>query len=380
MKGQKILYGVCGIGSGHTYRQLPIIERLAAANTLVIFAYDFSFRFLSEHFRANPDVHVIPVAVPFYAGGEQGLDFVRTAHLAAKKPVNFTAINCQAMAEAAALIGKPDLVISDYEPVSAQYAYAYATPLVTIDQQSKYLTGDLPERINGQSYLDEIMRLKMFFPRAEARLACSFFNVATRKSPADRVIIIPPVIRSELLALVRRDIDSRSFIVYLTAQQGFRQDLPELMQVCAGQKAARFHIFLPSGSTDKQISLAPNITLHRSGGGDFLKVLQSCSGIISTAGHGLLSEAMFLGIPVYAMPLPLYEQEMNAKVIDDKGFGISWPILTHEKLTEFIRCCPHYSQAIIQDDSVLLRGDGAAEIMSCLADNFGLQEPLKEGA
>jgi hypothetical protein len=44
------------------------------------------------------------------------------------------------------LIGKPDLVISDYEPISAQYAYASGTPLVTIDQQSKYLVGDYEPR------------------------------------------------------------------------------------------------------------------------------------------------------------------------------------------------------------------------------------------
>lgn len=34
--------------------------------------------------------------------------------------------------------GGLDLVISDYEPISAQYAYATGTPLITSDQQSKF--------------------------------------------------------------------------------------------------------------------------------------------------------------------------------------------------------------------------------------------------
>ena len=31
---------------------------------------------------------------------------------------------------------------------------------------------------------------------------------------------------------------------------------------------------------------------------------------------------MFLGIPVYALPLPLYEQQLNADVIAEGRFGI----------------------------------------------------------
>jgi UDP:flavonoid glycosyltransferase YjiC (YdhE family) len=39
MKSKKILYGVCGIGMGHTYRQLPLLDELAIDNRIVLFVY-----------------------------------------------------------------------------------------------------------------------------------------------------------------------------------------------------------------------------------------------------------------------------------------------------------------------------------------------------
>jgi Glycosyl transferase family 1 len=69
------------------------------------------------------------------------LDFAASLDAAQNQHINFFQENIAAMAQAQKMIGKPDLVISDYEPVSAQYAYAYDAPLITVDQQSKYLIG-----------------------------------------------------------------------------------------------------------------------------------------------------------------------------------------------------------------------------------------------
>ena len=66
MKKKKILYGIAGIGLGHTYRQLPIIEYLAKKYLLVIFAYDKSYEFYSSHFKNRKSVYVERVAVPFF--------------------------------------------------------------------------------------------------------------------------------------------------------------------------------------------------------------------------------------------------------------------------------------------------------------------------
>jgi hypothetical protein len=70
-------------------------------------------------------------------------------------------------------------------------------PLITIDQQSKYLCGNYPS-LNGKSVISEIMRLRMFLPKANARIACSFFNVDTSENKFN-VIILPPTIKDQIL-------------------------------------------------------------------------------------------------------------------------------------------------------------------------------------
>ena len=80
----------------------------------------------------------------------------------------------------------------------------------------------------------------------------------------------------------------------------------------------------------------------------------------------LLWEAMYLGIPVYAIPLPVYEQHMNAHVIEQHGFGVSRPKLERENLEYFIRNIPKYRNNIGQNHDVLLRRPGQAEIITFL--------------
>ena len=87
---------------------------------------------------------------------------------------------------------------------------------------------------------------------------------------------------------------------------------------------------------------------------------------MSTAGHTLLSEAMFLGIPVYAVPLDLYEQQMNAYVIGRFGFGINHTEIDSEKLNDFISQLSSFSKNIAQDQNRLLRRPGQLEIIRSL--------------
>ncbi len=75
---------------------------------------------------------------------------------------------------------------------------------------------------------------------------------------------------------------------------------------------------------------------------------------------------MYLGIAVYAIPLPVYEQHMNAQVLEQHGFGVSRPKLDRENLEDFLRRIPEFKARIEQDDRVLLRRNGLPEIIAVL--------------
>ncbi|HSI20356.1 MAG TPA: glycosyltransferase family protein [Verrucomicrobiae bacterium] len=352
MSGKKILYGVCGIGNGHTQRQLPLIEHFAGRHTIVIFAYDSSYAFYANHFDNHPSVTVVEVAVPFYVGSKDGIDFEATEQLP-RNQKDFAGINAKAKAMAKELIGTPDLVISDYEPICAEYAYEHGAPLITIDQQSKYLAGDFPQELHGLTYADEVARLKLFFPTAACRIACSFFDVR-KKEGGDDVLMLPSILSDSVVTMKNVPSEPREFLVYFSSQQVFPQSLEEVVQLCETEGAI-FHIFAPdiAGRQGNEM-----VHLYSHGAPQFKEILARCSGIISTAGHTLLSEAMSLGIPVYALPLPLYEQQMNAEVIQANGFGISANRIDGENLRQFVSSVGQYREAIRADRDILLRGNG----------------------
>lgn len=364
----KILYGICGIGSGHTYRQLPMVEHFAGVCDLMIFAYGASFDFYTEHFKGT-SVKVLEVAVPFFVGNKNGIDIKATAEAPANKNKDFIKINCAALSRASRELGKPDLVISDYEPVSARYAYANGASLVTIDQQSKYLCGDFPEELGGYGFKDEIARLLFFFPRADARIACSFFNFPI-KTGMVKVHVFPPVIKNSVLSLQREPVSEPiSILVYISAAREFSQTFDELTRIFSKMKEARFHLFAGE-NRGYSVEASESIRIYSHGDPRFIQILGQCRGIISTAGHSLLSEAMYLGIPVYAIPVSPYEQHMSAHIIDKYGFGVAHGKVEENKLAYFIHNIPRFENAIRSDTKVLLRGIGQEKILGFIRDRF----------
>lgn len=347
----KILYGICGIGNGHLFRQLPILTSYAQQGaTLVVFAYDASLAYLQKTF---PQMHVLRVAVPYIAGKDNGLDFESSAKMKINQ-ANFFSINCEAMAQAEKLIGKPDLVISDYEPNTAQYAYAWDAPLVTIDQQSKFLSGKFPPSIEGCFYEDEIMRLRLFFPKAAMRIACSFFSVESN----GEVMIVPPIIRNTVYDMKRKP-QNGQILIYFSMQQFKEQPLEEFIDLFSQFPDYHFHLFVPEFFQQQ----SENITFYKHGDPKFDALLECCEGIISTAGHSLLSEAMMLGIPVLALPLRIYEQQINGLTIGKNHFGLCSQKLTRDNIHEFLGSIPLYSQNISQDKTALLKGNGLKQIL-----------------
>ncbi|NTW13880.1 MAG: hypothetical protein HGA31_02520 [Candidatus Moranbacteria bacterium] len=366
MRERTILYGVCGIGNGHTLRQLPLIEHFAESARIVIFAYESSYGFYSDRFAADERITVLEVAVPYYVGNRDGIDFDATRTLGSNRK-DYATINGRAMAEAERVIGTPDIVISDYEPVCARYAYGHGSPLVTIDQQSKYLIGRFPEELHGRTYLDETARLKLFFPEANERIACSFFDVPDR-IPGYEVRIFAPILRESVVRTVNVPDHPDSILVYLTAQDGLRQDVSEIVEICRSRPDIRFDVFAPDTKMDGSIG---NVSIHRHGSTAFDTALTRCSGIVSTAGHTLLSEAMHLGIPVFAMPLPeVYEQQMNAEVIDRNGFGSRHDAFDRRSLGEFVDRLDGFREAIRRDADVLLRGDGKSDVIRFIETKY----------
>lgn len=378
---KKILYGICGIGNGHLFRQLPVIHYLLEQKfQILIFTYGQSYHYLKEKYPNHPLIKIQQVWVPYYIGNKSHnrVDFELTYQHKANHNTEQFNDNLLAFSVAQQWLAKPDLVISDYEPNSVQYGYAYQTQIITFDQQSKYLLQAFPEPLNDLYYQDEVMRLNMFFPQAK-RIACSFFkpliehNSQQLHKKSQEVTLISPFMRKEIQHIKdkihlnnNRTIYERNkcYLVYLTAQEGFKQKLPHIVDILK-QHNEEFHIFLSIQDIEKNEDFISclndsNICIYSHGSPEFFSILEKSNGIICTAGHSLLSEAIYLHKPIYAIPLSLYEQALNAYVISHYEFGISNVMIDKNSLDKFIDNIEVYRKNIIVDkDNILMNNNNS---------------------
>lgn len=373
---KKILYGICGIGHGHLFRQLPVIHYLLEQNhQILVFTYGQAYDYLKKKYQDNPLIKIQKVWVPYYVGNTQHntVDFQLTSQHKSNHLSERFSDNLLAFSVAQQWLGKPNLVISDYEPNSVQYGYAYQTQVVTFDQQSKYLLQAFPEPLNELYYQDEVMRLNMFFPQAK-RVACSFFKplIENRGQQIDKktqdVTLITPFMRKEIQHIKAnlntnraRYEQEKSYLIYLTAQEGFKQNLSQIVDILK-QRKEEFHIFLSIQDIDKNSDFifslhTSNIFIYPQGSTEFFSILEKANGIICTAGHSLLSEAMYLHKPVYALPLSLYEQALNAYVISHYEFGVENTMIDKNSLAKFIENIEVYRKNIIVNKNNILMND-----------------------
>lgn len=323
----KIVLGVCGFGLGHSARQRPIVEGLLArGHDVILVTNDQSYDFFTLHL---PQVRNARVYVPVIHTTPHGLDFSATA----TDPRNAQGEAHSAFWNACGLIdrhfGKPDLVISDYDMVSAQIAYLFGVPLVTFDQQSKFLGYECPT-IDGYTPDEHRMRLRYFFPKARARVATSFFTVDYPPVDEYPVTILPPIIGREVKDLHPEPVDGH-VTVYISAASHIAQSVDELLALFGQFTDHRFTCFVDADAT----SLPDNVTLKANSRADFIESLRRSVAVISTAGHNLISEALYLNVPMFLLPFDHYEQQLNARIITDSGLGAAASMLTSENLSAF---------------------------------------------
>lgn len=360
MKKYKLIFGVCGIGRGHIYRQLPIISYFAKTSKIAIFAFGESYIFYKDFFVNNSNVKIFLVVVPWIHGGDVGINYQKTSSEPFNKENNFISQNFATMEKAYKFFaGKPDLVVSDYEPVSAQYSYSLNVPLITIDQQSKYFYDGYPDQLDNLSSVEERARLNLFFPKADMRIACSFFQPPSNKITYGdfKITIMPPVIRNDVAKLktTEHELPDR-VLVYLSPYSSFVQNASEVLTILAKFPKHSFHFFVSRESDFKKIKqqLPKNIKVNFHGDREFFDVLRSAGSAICTAGHTFISEMMFLNKPVYAIPLQTYEQKYNAKVIEDNEFGISRHKIDFESLRYFLAGIAKFEHNIAINKNILL--------------------------
>ncbi|MFH5833242.1 glycosyltransferase family protein [Halalkalibaculum sp. DA3122] len=302
----KILYGIQGTGHGHLSRArelLPELGRHAEVDVLI-----------SGHncqLNLERPVRYRKYGISMNYDNTGGVSILET--LRALRPVRFLAdIHSIPVLEY-------DLVISDYEPVTAWAARKENVPSVALSHQAAFLSEETPRPQKRSPAAEAI--LKHFAPADHA--------IGFHFRPYDR-FVEPPIIRSDILELSPEH--QNHITVYLPA---YDPDL--LISIFQKFDHHQWHVFSPDC---EQFYRRRNVLVHPVGNNEFLESVESCGGVISSSGFEMCAEAMFMGKKLLTIPIRnQYEQQCNAAAMEELGVTVLESLFGEEDhLEEWLEC------------------------------------------
>lgn len=290
----KILYAIQGTGNGHISRAEDIIPILREYGKLDIFVsgaqadikLDYPLKYKSR-------------GLSFYFGKSGGIDLFKTFKQNSSKEVYKEIKNFP--------VDKYDLIINDFEPISAWAAKKRDVPCIALSHQSALLSPKVPQPKHFDPVGEWI--LKNYAP---ANAAVSFHFAKFD------VNMFTPVIRSSIREATPTEGDH--YTVYLPAYDD-RKLVPLLMKV----PNVRWHIF--SKHTRKPYHIG-KLSVYPVNKDEFAASLLSCKGILCGAGFETPAEALYLGKKLLVVPMKKqYEQHYNSAAL--KSIGV--PVLKNVK-------------------------------------------------
>ena len=272
-----IAFGVAGEGRGHASRAIALTESLQDQYKVVIFAPET----IRGYLQANLDgIEIIDIP---------GINFHKENHIIRYRKTiikNLTNIGRfhPEVKNIARILKEHSIeaMISDFEPYTAVAANMLKLPVLNLNHPAIVLRyfSIKPDALAAK------LAARIMMPPGTQDLICSFYG-------GD----IGPIIRKDLKT--SKPARGDYFIVY--AKEGSVEAINKALLEFPG---FNFRIFPDA----KQ---------------DFNEALINCRGVISAAGHQMLSEALYLEKPVLAFPQKMqFEQRLNAVMLERSGWGM----------------------------------------------------------
>jgi len=282
----RILYAIQGTGNGHIARAIELVPefwKYGEVDVLVSGHHSELKLPFPVKYRMN--------GYGFYFGTKGGIDLRKTWKL--NSILSF-------FREVSALqVDQYDLVVSDFEPVSAWACWLKGKACFGLSHQLAVL------RQNGEDYglpgLINRAVMKWYAPVKDG----VGFNFRAKGSD-----ILSPVIRKKV-----RDVHTRDkghYTVYLPSWSDLF-----LIAVLSEVRDVDWHVFSKN-------ALAPfsygNVYVKPVNDEAFVKSLAESRGVLCNAGFETPSEALFLGKKLCVVPMKFqYEQGCNADILEDLG-------------------------------------------------------------
>ena len=283
----KILYGIQLTGNGHITRSAEIIKSLKARGIEV----DIITSGHNSQIELPFQVKRHHKGISFHYNKKNGgIDWIKTIN-----PADIIGMLRDIRYDSSGY----DIVISDFEPISAYSARRHNIKSIGIGNQYAFSSKDMP-RPKRKDALSEA------FLRNFAK--CDFYiPIGYKKYDGS---ITPPVIGEALLN--RKTSEEDFYLVYLPSLSAkYITDCIEAY----GQ--GNWRIYSPGTEAETELGRS---TIKRPDKSEFAEDLLRCKGVITAAGFSTTSEALVLKKKLWSIPIKgQYEQLCNSIALKEMG-------------------------------------------------------------
>lgn len=285
----KILYAIQGTGNGHLSRArdiIPILEKKGDVDILVSgiqadveLPYEITYKFKG---------------LSFIFGKKGGVDILDTYKKSNLRRL-FKEINSLP-------VEKYDLIINDFEPVSAWACYTKNKSCIALSHQAAVLNENAPQPEHNDLLGKSIMK-----HYAPSTAQYGFHFKAYDKN------IFTPVIRKEIREL--QPTNKGHYTVYLPAYDDER-----IVNALSEIKKIEWQVF---SKHNKKIIRTKNIFIQPINNTAFINSMASAAGVLCGAGFETPAEALYLKKKLMVTPMKAqFEQHCNAAALKEMGVPV----------------------------------------------------------
>jgi uncharacterized protein (TIGR00661 family) len=295
-----ILFGIQLTGNGHLTRSIELIKCLSDKGFFVDIITSGSNSQLELPFKVKKQFK----GLSFLYNKTGGINWVKT----------ILSINIiQFIKDLNYDVSSYDIIISDFEPVSAWSAKRYKIKSIGIGNQYSFISRNLP-RANINIFSELFIK---YFSKCE-------YNIGINYKEYDDFINLPIISES----LINKKItDNGFYLVYLPSISS-----TYILNEIKTYGNDKWKVYSPDIKEDMIDGI---IELKKLDKNNFTNDLLSCTGIITASGFSTTSEALVLGKKLWSIPIKgQYEQLCNAVAL--KKMGVFTDDLKEENIRKWI--------------------------------------------
>lgn len=342
----RILYGVVGEGMGHAIRSKVVCEHLVASGHEVkIVVSGRAHALLAANFRDVVEIKGLTIR---YVDNRMDRDGTLARNMLAAPWM--LAANVGVYLDRVASF-RPDAVISDFDSFAYFFGKRHRLPILSIDNQqiiSRCKLGKFAKQGLEVDYQMTKAFVRAKLPACDHYAVTTFFFPPVRKRYAKDTTLVPPILRRAVLDAKKRARLGEHVLVYQTSTSDTR--LVDELNAVQGEKFVVYGL--------RKSARRGNCTLKDFSEDGFVEDLATARAVVSNGGLTLLGEAVYLGKPIFSVPVGnQYEQILNARYLEELGYGLAADRIEADVLRLFLRESPKYAARVAKH-----RQDGNREI------------------